>query len=149
MQTDASGPFKGENIQLGVGSYFGDEALIANTPRNATVTMATEGVLGRLDANAFENLIKQQLVSPFTKDVRLQGENIEVLDVRFPMEYKHGHESGSINMPISFLRKQLHEMKESLLYVITPANDSRAELATYLMRQAGFQAYHLADETAA
>ena len=69
--------------------------------------------------------------------------------MRFPVEYRLGHEPGSVNMPISFLRKQLHTMKHSQLYIIAPANDRRAELATYLMRQAGYEAYYLNDKGAA
>ncbi|MEE8059857.1 MAG: cyclic nucleotide-binding domain-containing protein [Pseudomonadales bacterium] len=146
VQTEATGPFKGESFKLGTGNYFGDEALVADTIRNATVTMTSDGILGRLDIEAFEHLIKLHLVSPLTTEINTQTKNIKVLDVRFPMEYKLGHEAESINIPISVLRKQLDKMKQSLLYVITPANDRRAELATYLMRQAGYQAYHLAVE---
>ena len=153
VQTDINGPFKGECFTLGAGSYFGDEALVAETTRNATVTMNSDGLLGRLNIEAFNQLIKQHLVSPPSADIDPRDKDVKILDVRFPVEYRLGHEAGSINMPISFLRKQLHNMKQSQRYVITPANDRRAELATYLMRQAGYQAYHLAaqetaDETA-
>jgi hypothetical protein len=41
--------------------------------------------------------------------------------------------------------QKMTDFKESLLYVVTPANDRRAELATYIMRQAGFKAYHLTE----
>ncbi len=145
VQTDANGPFNGECFKLGPGSYFGDEALVAETTRNATVTMSSDGILGRLNIEAFNQLIKQHLVSPLANDIDPQSDDVKILDVRFPVEYKLGHEEGSINMPISLLRKQLQDMKPSQLYVITPANDRRAELATYLMRQAGYQAYHLAN----
>ena len=143
VQTDSNGPFRGECFTLGAGSYFGDEALVAETTRNATVTMDSDGILGRLNIDAFNHLIKQHLVSPLTNDIDTLGKNVKILDVRFPIEYRQGHEPGSVNMPISFLRKQLQNMKPSQVYVITPANDRRAELATYLMRQAGFQAYQL------
>jgi CRP-like cAMP-binding protein len=142
VKTDPKGPFKGEQFSLKAGNYFGDEALVAETTRNATVTMETDGVLGRLDHAAFNELIKQYLVSPLSKEIQLT-QQVKLLDVRFPVEYRLGHADGSTNMPISLLRRQLHEMKQSLLYVIAPANDRRAELATYLMRQAGYQAYHL------
>lgn len=144
VQTAQSGPYQGQNFQLMSGDYFGDEALVAGTPRNATVTMTSDGILGRLDRESFEQLIKLHLVSPVTDMAKIQGSNIEILDVRFPIEFKQGHQAGSTNLPISCLRKQLQQLSQSVQYVITPANDRRAELATYLMRQAGFQAYHLA-----
>lgn len=143
VKTAANGPFCGKCFDLGPGNYFGDEALVAETIRNATVTMTTDGVLGRLDADAFNHLIKQHLVSQLTEDVRAGATNVRILDVRFPIEYKQGHVKDSVNLPISSLRQRLDDMKESFLYVISPANDRRAELATYLMRQAGFDAYQL------
>lgn len=149
VQTDINGPFKGERFKLGSGNYFGDEALVADTTRNATVTMISDGILGRLNIEAFNQLIKQHLVSPISTAIDTKQDNIEVLDIRFPIEYKLGHETGSTNMPISLLRRQLRKMNQKQLYVITPADDRRSELATYLMRQAGYQAYHLPSTTQA
>ena len=141
--TPTHGPFKGERFALGPGNYFGDEALVADTIRNASVTMTSNGVLGRLDTDAFNYLIKQNLVSPLTEDLRAASGSVKILDVRFPLEFKLGHAENSINLPISHLRQRMTNLQESSLYVIAPANDSRAELATYLMRQAGFEAYQM------
>ncbi len=145
VETAADGPFKGERFQLNPGHYFGDEALVAETTRNATVSMATEGVLGRLNIELFNQLIKQHLVSTINEGYESQQEEIRIIDVRHPVEYQQGHVSGSDNIPISFLRQKMTGFKESLMYVVTPANDRRAELATYIMRQAGFKAYHLSE----
>lgn len=141
VETDPNGPFRGQQFELNPGNYFGDEALIADTIRNASVKMAVDGTLGRLDIDSFLNLVKSHLVSPLSSDIKVSPDNMQVIDVRFPFEYKRGHLKNSINLPINSLRKKLDEMKDSLLYVIGPPNDSRAELATYLMRQAGFEAY--------
>lgn len=141
VETAATGPFRGQHFELNPGNYFGDEALVADTVRNASVRMTSDGVLGRLDIDAFNHLIKQHLVGPLTDDIKVSASKVQIIDVRFPIEYKQGHLKNSINLPINSLRKNLDELKESLLYVISPANDSRAELATYLMRQAGFDAY--------
>lgn len=148
VQTESKGPFHGARFKLNPGNYFGDEALVAGTKRNATVTMKSNGVLGRLSIDAFNYLIRQHLVSPLTADMNVSpgDHDVAVLDVRFPIEFKMGHEDGSVNLPINRLRKELGEFKQSLRYIVTPANDSRAELATYLMRQAGFEAYHLPTE---
>lgn len=141
VETASAGPFAGQQFELNPGNYFGDEALVADTVRNASVKMTTDGVLGRVDIDAFNHLIKQHLVSPLTDDIEVSASKVQIIDVRFPIEYRQGHPHNSINLPINSLRKRLDEMKDSLLYVISPANDSRAELATYLMRQAGFDAY--------
>lgn len=145
VETATEGPFKGERFQLNSGNYFGDEALVAETTRNATVSMATNGVLGRLNIDMFNQLIKQHLVSTIGEEFETRQEEVRIIDVRHPVEYQQGHVNGSDNIPISFLRHKMTGFKESLMYVVTPANDRRAELATYIMRQAGFKAYHLSD----
>jgi len=143
VKTDKEGPFEGKVFHLVAGNYFGDEALVANTLRNADVTMKTDGVLGRVSSELFNKLIKEFLVSPITNDVYSQHQHVKVLDVRLAIEYKQKHYKDSENIPISNLRKKLQEFQQSTLYIITPENDCRSELATYLMRQAGFEAYHL------
>src|SRR5919106_639189 len=47
---------------LGPGDSFGEEALIAGTPRNATVEMLTDGQLMRLQASDFNEFIKEPLL---------------------------------------------------------------------------------------
>ena len=47
--------------ELGVGETFGEEALIAEAKRNATVTMITDGVLMRLNKQDFRDLMHEPL----------------------------------------------------------------------------------------
>lgn len=142
VETAVDGPFNGEKFRLTAGSYFGDEALVAETTRNANVIMASDGVLGRLNIDAFNQLIKQSLVEPLPiPRAELTGD-VKLIDVRFPIEFNNDKVEGAENIPISFLRQQLDQLQMTSQYVITPANDSRAELATYIMRQAGFHAYN-------
>jgi len=141
VHTPLQGPLKGKIIELEAGGYFGDEALVADTIRNASVVMSSKGVLGRLSRKDFNTLIKQHLVKHLTPDVRFHSDQLQIIDVRLPIEYRGNHKEGSNNIPISALRHRLTDMKQSLLYVVTPANDSRSVLATYLLRQAGFEAY--------
>ena len=48
--------------ELGVGDTFGEEALIAEAKRNATVTMLTDGVLMRLNKQDFRELMNEPLL---------------------------------------------------------------------------------------
>src|ERR1700722_15715619 len=48
--------------ELGVGDSFGEEALIAEAKRNATVTMLTDGVLMRLNKDDFRELMNEPLL---------------------------------------------------------------------------------------
>jgi len=141
VRTELKGPYKGKTFELGAGDYFGDEALVADTIRNASVTMLTDGTLGRLDTERFIELIKAHLVTHLTPDVHFTPDQMQIIDVRLPIEYRDNHKEGSSNIPISALRHRMGELKRSQIYVITPADDNRSVLATYLLRQAGFQAY--------
>ncbi|MBL4827305.1 MAG: cyclic nucleotide-binding domain-containing protein, partial [Spongiibacteraceae bacterium] len=141
VYTEPRGPLKGKVFNLTAGDYFGDEALIADTPRNASVIMSSDGTLGRIGKTAFTRIIKERLVPSFAvANINHQSE-LKILDVRYAAEYKNSHEVGSTNIPISYLRKKLNLLNKSCVYILTPANDKRSELATYLMRQAGFDAY--------
>ena len=72
-------PLKQEGIklaELGVGDTFGEEALIAEAKRNATVTMLTDGVLMRLNKQDFRELMNEPLlqwVSASRRANRRQG----------------------------------------------------------------------------
>ena len=48
--------------ELSVGDTFGEEALIAEAKRNATVTMLTDGVLMRLNKQDFRELMNEPLL---------------------------------------------------------------------------------------
>ena len=127
-------------IDLGVGDYFGDESLVAHTPCNATVCMLEDGVLGCLDGQAFDEVLRPALVRTLTEAELLEA-SVQWIDVRLPQEYKHGHREASVNFPLASLRKRAPRLDSGLRYLITPECGCRGELATYLLRQAGLDAY--------
>ncbi len=140
------GPFKGRSFELEPGDYFGDEALVAHTIRNANVVMSTDGVLGRMSQSDFQKTIKNALVTTPTTDELEAFHNPIFCDVRLPLEYKMGHLPHSINIPVGKIRKNLDSFDKNLIYVITPEGELRSELAVYLMRQSGIEAYYMNEE---
>jgi CRP-like cAMP-binding protein len=146
--TGGSGPYKGQRFDLVPGDYFGEEALVADTIRNATVRMTSDGVVGRLDRAQFDAIFKSSLVQTIdlAKAQRFlagAGIGFEIVDVRFPPEYKHGHIEGASNVPVVVLRKRLRELDRNRTWLVTPEGGRRSELAVYLLRQAGLNAYLL------
>jgi len=134
-------------IELGLGDYFGDESLVAHTPCNATVCMLEDGLLGWLDTPAFDEVLRPALVKTLTESILEQASEqapVQWVDVRLPPEYKHGHREASVNYPLGSLRKRIQQLDPAQRYMITPECGRRGELATYLMRQAGLDAYLLA-----
>lgn len=145
VRTDPNGPYRGREFSLLPGSYFGEEALVGNTIRNAEVYMESKGVLGRIDQNAFNAFIRDALV------VRTQADKVNfalespddhsvILDIRLYPEYRRSHRKHSTNVPLAALRERLNQMDMAKHYYITPDGGPRSELATFLMRQAGFNA---------
>lgn len=143
VKTNPHGPFKGEVFTLSPGDYFGDEALVADTTRNATVVMTDQGVLGRLSGEGFNQIIKEPLMQLLSQDdlKAIDVDKVCYLDVRLAAEFRHEHYESAKNYPIAYIRKHLNSFDHQLTYVITPGCGRRGELAVYLLKQAGYQVY--------
>lgn len=136
------------DLTIEPGQYFGEEALLGETLRNATVTMLTSGTLKKLDKEAFASLLTKPILRYF-KLSQLQAlkQTHKLLDVKMPMEYRMAHVEGSINVPLPRLRKTLPELAKKHVYAIPDDAGSRADIAVYLLCQAGFEAVILNGET--
>lgn len=129
------------DVVLEIGQYFGEEALVAETPRNATVTMVTDGVLMRLCKEDFTTLLHEPVQKTLTREqFDADPKRYVLLDVRMPLEYRCYHAPNSQNMPLSSLRNRLGELDVSAQYTITDDGGRRSQLAAYLLCQAGFDA---------
>ncbi|MFT5560467.1 MAG: CRP-like cAMP-binding protein/rhodanese-related sulfurtransferase [Sulfitobacter sp.] len=133
--------------KIGPGASFGEDALISDKKRNATVTMLTPGILMRLGKEQFNDL----LVKPASEYVTLDevrnviagGEQkISLIDVRHPSEIEVEIVAGTENIPLQLLRSHFAKMDQETVYVVaTPGR--RAELGSLLLTQAGFDSYIL------
>lgn len=143
VHTDPQGPYKGKEFSLMPGGYFGEEALVGDTIRNARVTMETAGTLGRLEPEPFNRFIRDALVvrtssASINGIIDNSGNTDMIIDVRLYPEYRQNHRQYSTNVPLAMLRERLEQLDPSKNYYITPEGGPRSELATFLMRQAGF-----------
>lgn len=150
VQTEAQGVYQGREISLMPGDYFGEEALVADTPRNATVAMESDGAIARLEREDFEQLIRPNVIAE-ADDALMErsltagiDDRLVVIDVRFPIEFRLDGLPHSINIPISVLRARLHLLDRNRVHLITRHGGRRSELATFLLRQAGFNAFLMA-----
>lgn len=126
------------------GAYFGEEALLGNTPRNATITMTEVGELKRLDSENFISLLKAPVLT-YVKEEELEkfDRNFKLLDVKMPMEYRINHFPGSINIPLARLRTRVNELAKSTAYVVPDDAGSRADIAAHILCQLGYDAFIL------
>ena len=136
--------------ELRAGDVFGEDALIGDAPRNATVQMVTAGSLMRLDKKDFRNLMQDPVLEFIEyeelEELIAKGEQrIEVLDVRLPLEYKQGHIQGSRNVPLNGIRQIVDLLDSDIIYVTACDGGRRSTLAAYLLNQYGFEAMVLKD----
>jgi CRP-like cAMP-binding protein len=128
-----------------VGDSFGEEALLSDAPRNATVTMITDGVLMRLSKQDFEELLQRPLVrwisAQETKEMLKRGAGL--LDVRTEDEYKHGALKGSINVPLYLLRLKAGSLDPDRSYIVYCETGNRSSAAAFLLSERGFDVYVL------
>ena len=131
--------------ELGPGDSFGEEALIAEAKRNATVTMATDGVLMRLAKADFRELMNEPLVHYV--DEKQAHELIagggRWLDVRLPSEFQTMSIENSINIPLYFIRLKLNTLDAAKPYVICCDTGRRSSAAAFILVEKGFEAYVL------
>ena len=132
---------------LTVGDSFGEEALISDSKRNATVTMLTEGHLMRLNKEDFNSLLNEPLLNwvDFGEAKELVANGALWLDVRLPTEYKAKHIKGSINIPLIFLRMKANSLDSEIPYVIYCDTGRRSSAASFLLNEKDITSYVLRD----
>lgn len=130
------------------GDCFGEDALIGDTKRNATVTMTTDGALMALDKESFIKLLKEPViqqisVAQYEAMVEEAETGMILIDVRLPLEFKHDHLPHAQNIPLSELRKASRTLEKVFTYVLTCDGGRRCEIGAYLLNEAGFRAVAL------
>lgn len=132
--------------ELGVGDRFGEESLVGNCVRNASVVMLTDGVLMRLGKEDFRELIERPLLRPVSRQraAQLTASGAQWLDVRFPEEFARGAEPGSQNVPLSVLRVRATRLDASVPYITCCDSGARAAIGAFLLAERGFNVFNLA-----
>lgn len=134
---------------LNEGEFFGEESLIADSPRNATVTPLNDGWLMRLSKEDFKSLLEEPVMNYMDYDELVEyaatDKPLQILDVRLAVEYKHQHLPGSLSIPLQKLRSRTSELSQGILYLVTSDAGRRAEVAVHLLCQVGLTAAILRD----
>lgn len=131
--------------ELKAGDAFGEEALVAGTKRNATVTMRTSGVLLRLGKTDFDELLCEPLLKRLSHAdaERHVAAGAVWLDVRYPAEFQHDRLSGAINIPLNEIRNAIGPLDGSKEYIVYCQSGRRSSAAAFILSQHGYRAFWL------
>lgn len=131
------------------GDVFGEEALVSDNKRNATITMQTDGVLLRLSKADFVELLKE----PLLKQVSMAEAQAKIelgavwLDVRFPSEYQYDHLPEAINTPLNQIRTLLGTLDKTKEYIAYCQTGRRSAAAAFILAQHGLNVWLLRSGT--
>ena len=129
------------------GSGFGEDALISEVPRNATIIMNEDGVLMRLAKKDFIELLKEPVIKSVNYDEakEMNANGAIWLDVRLLSEHQNNNITGSINIPLFLLRLNANKLSREHKYIVYCDTGSRSASATFILNERGYDAYLLED----
>ncbi len=131
--------------ELKSGDAFGEEALVSEAKRNATVISLGEGDLLRLDRKHFNELLREPLLRriSFEEATEKVRRGALWLDVRYPSEYQYDKLPGAINVPLAEVRNMFAVLDKSKEYVAYCQSGRRSAAAAFLFAQRGFKVWLL------
>jgi len=128
------------------GDAFGEDALLSQQPRNASVRMSSKGVLMRLSRKHFETALKQPMLSwlNLAQAQALVARGAVLLDVRMPEEHERDPVEGSINIPLWRLREDVPRLVATgATAVVFCSAGERSAAAVFILNRLGFDAHAL------
>ncbi len=131
--------------EIGPGQTFGEEALLSGAPRNATVTMLTDGQVMCLGGQDFRDLLQSNLVRGLTPQAAesLARQGAQLVDVRTREEFSQGSLQGALNLPLLLLRIRMAELDRARPCIVFCDDGRRSATATFLLVQNGLDAHML------
>ena len=141
-------PLSKDGIKLAeliVGDTFGEEALISDAKRNATVTMTSDGSVMRLGKEDFKKLLNEPMLDwvAFDDAQQLVAGGAVWLDVRLPSEFENHHLDDAINIPLYFIRLKISTLDQDTKYIVCCDTGRRSSAGAYILSERGYQAYVL------
>jgi rhodanese-related sulfurtransferase len=127
--------------ELGVGRCFGEDALVNDTPRNATVVMEENGVLMKLEKQDFYLLLKPPQVRSLSlgdMDRELMAGAV-LIDVRTQDEFERAHAAQALNMPLTILKLKSRLLDRDSTYITYCNSGRRSTAAAFLLAEDGYQ----------
>jgi CRP-like cAMP-binding protein/rhodanese-related sulfurtransferase len=126
--------------ELSEGDTFGEEALISESKRNATITMLTDGSVMRLGKTDFNTLLNDPMLDwiDYREAKALVAQGGQWLDVRLPSEFEASHEPDALNIPLYFMRLKLNTLNPDKTYILCCDTGRRSSAGAFILTERGF-----------
>ena len=126
--------------ELGPGGVFAEESLISGGSPDISIIAMSEGTLMRVSKAAFKKILHEPMLryASLEQAQKDLDAGAGLVDVRAPQEYQQAALRGSVNIPITELRKQLDKLDPKRRYVLCCKTGVQSEVAAFLLHQRGF-----------
>ena len=121
------------------GDGIGEEALVADQARNATVTMTSDGVLLKMKREDFNKLIRNSLLDdiPLEEAKHRVDEGAVWIDTRSEDQFARGALPAAINVPLPLMRVKYQELDPARSYVVYSNDPATSAVAAFLLSARG------------
>ncbi len=132
--------------RLGPGRCFGEDALVNNALRNATIRMNRDGRLMRLDKQDFFLLLREPNVEHLNLPAadKALAAGAQWIDVRTQEEFEAGHCKQALHMPLEYLQLKTRLLDPATTYVTYCNSGRRSQAAAYFLQSLGYKVAALA-----
>lgn len=143
-------PFTGDSAvvdHMEAGDGFGEEALLQQGYRNATIRMLTPGRLLVLRKEDFDDLVKPAMLTEVSaQEIHslVQEGKVRLLDCRYDMEYEESRIPGAELIQLHKLRFETHKLDPDTRYIVYCRSGRRSKAAAFLLTERKFHAQSLA-----
>ena len=130
---------------LGVGDYFGEEALLTGELRNARIRMVGESRLLVLEKQDFDELINNPMIDRVSAKVAkaMLDEGAQLLDIRYEDEYEMDYIPGCTLIPLLELRERVSELDADRDYVVYCHSGKRSCVGAMILSENKLRAVSL------
>lgn len=142
-------PFSGETSKVDDicrGDAFGEESLLQNAYRNATIIMKTPGTMLVLDKTDFDMLLKPHIIeeiSAMKAQALIKSGQAKLIDCRYDMEFEESRIPGAPLYPLDQFRRHIYKLDPDSTYVVYCRSGRRSKAAAYLLRERNIIAFSL------
>jgi CRP-like cAMP-binding protein len=145
---------RADGIEVVLGRFkelqgFGEEALVADQPRRASVVMESDGFLMRLSKGDFRTLMEEPVIQCIAlEDAQslLEANKARLIDVRSEEEFAAGHLPGALNIPMYLLYLKSHTFSRDRVRILIGSTEAQARAAALLLTKDGYSACVLMPE---